>query len=159
MATRTKKKPKPVENRGRHTKSGSENFNSTDNRRIGKARIAALEAELKIFRERDAVIDEHGGVVTSDRMRKVMGQPRELDKGPTEARLREWLDKDVKGYKGDMERQSADEQSVSALRSELDKLKAKLAAIEKTADVGVDEGSGEADRLIQKILLERKGEL
>lgn len=103
-----------------------------------------------------------GGVITAEKMRKVLGQGKNSDSGPTESRLREWLDKDVKGYQGKIEELEAGERRESKassamavlleqnaeLRVENERLKA------ERASGGRDAGSARAMALIDAILAE-----
>lgn len=69
--------------------------------KMWKEKCAEKEMELQALRLATLsgpVVDVEGGVVTAERMRKVMAQDSSIDVGPTEKRLREWLDRDVKGY-------------------------------------------------------------
>lgn len=85
--------------------------------------------------------------VTGERMQKVLGQDQSVDKGPTEDRLREWLDKDVKGYTAEMKKMLAGERTMEALQAEVDKLKAELAASRPGG--GPDRGSAKSRELLE----------
>lgn len=66
------------------------------------------------------------GVVDAAKMRKVWGQGRLVDRGPTERRLREWLTKDPKGYNAEITRLEGEDGEKVALREENAALKAEV---------------------------------
>ncbi len=142
---------------GKPLPAGAAHPLSAASRLLKKQTILDLEAKLKAYEDRDlleAQRDEHGGVVSADRMRKVMGQPKELDRGPTEARLRDWLDKDVRTYSAEMAKLAAADRDAAGVLAENERLKAELAAVKKTTAAGFDEGTAEAKKLIDRILAE-----
>lgn len=102
------------------------------------------------------------GVVTVFRMRKVLGQPSDLDAGPTEKRLRDMLVKGVAPYLAKIEeleakegKESRREAELARLRAENAELKAELSGL-KMADEGAgeDPGAARARGLIERILAE-----
>ena len=126
----------------------------------GRGNPKAVKGGPSVHPSGVATLDD--GVITAEKMRKVLGQGKNIDRGPTEARLREWLDKDVKGYQGKIEDLEAGELKESKgaaamavlleqnaeLRAENERLKA------ERASGGRDAGSARAMALIDAILAE-----
>lgn len=104
---------------------------------ILKVRIADLEAALA-----ERVGDDAEGI-TASRMKKVLNQRPEMDSGPLEERIREWLSKDVKGFEAAIEEKERKVRGDAERDAELVALRAKVAAFEKakSASSGSDAGS------------------
>lgn len=121
-----------------------------------RERVAELEQ-----RARDAAaleVDAGGGVITSERMRKVWRQDGVMDVGPTERRLREWLTKDVSKYEERMRELQAEEEGIAEMRAELVRLRAENAEWrakkerEAADEESEDEGTARALALMDSIL-------
>lgn len=102
------------------------------------------------------------GVVTVEKMRKVLGQPADEDEGPTEERLRDMLGKGVGPYLAKIEemegregRAGEREAELARLRGEAAELKAEVSRLrtERLAG-GEDGGSARARAKIERILAE-----
>jgi hypothetical protein len=107
--------------------------------------------------------DPEGGVVNAGRMRKVLGQGKAADTGPTEKLLRKWLDKDTKGYIQALDQKARAEgddaaarEETAALTAENARLRAELAALrDRGADAPDDDpGTDAALGRIEKLLAE-----
>lgn len=107
--------------------------------------------------------DPEGGVVTAARMRKVLGQGKASDAGPTEKELRRWLDKDPKGYSEAIDRKARLEGESAEKDAELVRLRAETADLRKRlaerepAGPGDDPGADAALGLVEKLLREAAG--
>lgn len=113
-----------------------------------REQVKALEAKLAIWEAIDENTDD--GEWTAGRMKKVLSQIRELDVGPTEAALRSWLDRDIKGFEARMRELAAEERNAAAQEEELDRLRREVAELRgKQAEVG---GRSAADDLVDSIL-------
>jgi hypothetical protein len=108
--------------------------------------------------------DPEGGVVTAARMRRVMGQGKADDMGPTEKVLRKWLDRDPKGFTQEIDRKArAEAEGVSAAdtgkvalaaaNARIADLERKVAELESPPEV-VDAGSDRAIAQVKKLLRE-----
>ena len=99
------------------------------------------------------------GQVTPAKMRKVLGQPRKADAGPTEKELRRWLSKDPKGYSEAIDRKAKAEREadgvladLAAARAEVTRLKSRVADLEESlADRDAPEADEGTDRALAKI--------
>lgn len=140
---------------GRPLAKGAANPQSRAARESRVRRIAELEEEVRGLRrelERRAEVDGGGGKVTAERMGKVMGQRREGDAGPLEGALREWLERDPRGYIQEMERKERAAAGVAALVAERDRLAGEVAAY-RSADGGeAGPGGAAALALIERLL-------
>lgn len=102
------------------------------------------------------------GVVTAEKMRKVLGQTESSDKGPTERRLRDMLVKGVAPFlakidelDGREERESKREAESARLRAENAELKAEMSRLKREDEtIGEDPGAARADALLDRILAE-----
>ncbi len=113
--------------------------------------IKALKASLAIW-ERAAEFQDDG-VISSGVMKRVLGQSKDLDVGPTQATLRAWLDRDVKGYEARMRQLAEEESGAAAREKELEDLRAEVAELRKASSpAGIDAGAARARDIIGKIL-------
>ena len=124
-----------------------------------RARVAELEA--REGERESAEVDSAGGVVTAAKMRKVFGQDAGMDKGPTERRLREMLNKDGAKFLLTLRNLEAEETGASrmvgelaAARARVSELEAELRSRDAKPAEGVDAGSARAEALIDRILAE-----
>ena len=125
-----------------------------------RARVAELEARERARESAEA--DSAGGVVTAARMRKVLGQDPPMDCGPTEQRLREWLEKGVGPFVSKIRELEAEERAIAGEGAEFSRVKERLAEVEeelgrlkaKRPASARDEGSARAEALIDRILAE-----
>lgn len=122
-----------------------------------RARVAELEAKERA-REL-AAVDSAGGMVTAARMRKVLGQDPVMDCGPTEERLREWLNKDFAKYETRARELEAEECELEEIKSDNMRLADENAELRKRLEVNSaeereDKGSARARALIERILAE-----
>lgn len=93
------------------------------------------------------------GEITAAKMKKVLGQEACLDRGPTEAILRGWLNEGVSKYEARMRQLVEEESGAAARERELQDLKAEVAELRKAASpAGVDAGAARARDVIGKIL-------
>jgi len=124
-----------------------------------EGKIAVLERQLL---ERDAaeaarlaaIPLQDGGELTASAMRKVLGQDRVLDVGPTQGRLREWLDKDAKGYMAAIDVRADAEGGRAEMEKELEDLRDEVKELRALAGVSgkSDEDTRKVVRLIDEIL-------
>lgn len=157
MADTTNDTPAPTKNK---LPTGDANPNSKASRLIRNAEFEELRAdrdrlqrELNAIRDAETDKDEQGGTLNATRMRKILGQRPELDRGPLEKTLRDWLLKTPKDFISTLEdrerteRGDADVRAENArLKDEVQKLTAKYAPPEK------DEGTENALALIERCL-------
>lgn len=138
---------------------------------------AAVSRELVALRKRVAeyevqeaarlVAAADDGVVTAAKMRKVMGQDAVMDSGPTERRLREWLDRGIEKFDARVRELEAEEAGIEGMRVANAVQKKRIAELEGEVDASVkrlremegtgeDHGSAKAREMIVRILTERK---
>jgi hypothetical protein len=104
--------------------------------------------------------DPEGGVITAARMRKVLAQVEASDVGPTEAALRGWLDKDPKGFTGEIERRQRAEGADAEREAEVVRLRDRVQELEAVlqkaspAAAGPDRGTEAALAVVEKLLKE-----
>src|SRR4051812_6115035 len=94
--------------------SGVANPGTTANRILRKAPFAAIAARAEAAEEKLRLIeveaaDRDDGMLTSEKMKRVAGQQPSQDRGPTERRLREWIERDYSGYIRELEKREAAE--------------------------------------------------
>lgn len=126
-----------------------------------RIRVKELEGQVAGFEEKERLAaleidDAEGGVVTSARMWKVFGQHPSKDVGPTEARLRVWLERDTKGFEARARALEENEQAVAKVRADNAALKERVAELERKLaerqDEEGDAGAERADAQLEKLL-------
>ena len=108
--------------------------------------------------------DPEGGEVTAARMRKVLGQDPQDDRGPTEKAIRAWLAKGVGAFVSKMRELEEEDRRIAGEAKEFARVKKRLAEVEaelaelKAArgPAAKDEGTARAKALIHRILAEAK---
>ena len=146
--------PSPVKGDGRFKKGQTGRWVKVEEHNAVLRRVKELEASLSSPDSRDA----DGGVVTSVRMRKILGQEAVLDVGPTERSLRVFLERDFFRYEGRMRELEAVERGqvekdaeLVELRLEVKELRAARDSAREVAEVA-DGGSDRARELIDSCL-------
>jgi hypothetical protein len=119
-----------------------------------KARVAELEERERIREEAVADVDVQAGVVTAERMRRLLSQNPEADCGPTEKILREMLTNSPAAFIKQMEERERNERGVAAMEAENARLRDEVKALnEKYAPpTGRDEGTERARAVLDRLL-------
>lgn len=127
-------------------------------------RVRVAEYEDRERAREAAAVELDSGVITSAKMRKVLGQLEVTDAGATERRLREWLQKDVAKYEARARELEAEEGKRAGEAARLEELKLRVAELEgekkaaKSVSPERDEGSAYVLGMIDKILKESADE-
>jgi hypothetical protein len=138
--------------------TGDANPNSKAARLIRNAEFEELRADRDRLKARlDAIeaaegdVDEQGGVLNAARMRKVLGQRLEADRGPTEKELREMLVKSPKDFIAAMEDRERAESDVAELREKVKALEVENDSL-RPKPAGPDKGTAKAREVIENLL-------
>lgn len=78
-------------------------------------------------------------------MRKVLGQPKKADAGPTEQQLRRWLEKDPKGYTEAIDKKVKAESEADGVLAELGKYKSECGRL-TVENLGLKDRAAELER-------------
>jgi len=123
-------------------------------------KIKALEEERSALLARLGMDrDAEDGVITAERMRRILGQHAESDYGPTEKVLREMLSSNPASYLKRVEELERAERGDAEMEAEMIRLRARVEELERRHEPkasGPDEGTAAALLVIQRCLTESK---